>query len=419
MPRSKPRSLAEFTLAEQAASAPAYVGYEYGLDAIPNGFLIPLERLLPWEEQPRKVFDEQEMGQLTRSIASGGVIQPLVVRRHPDQPGYYIVVAGHRRLLAARRVHGSEDPEERARVEMLPCVVREVSDSDAFAAALVENLVRTDLTRREVMEAVLRLEHDYGWSGREIARRTGRNAGDVHELLRIARHPILSALVADEVLSPTAAGVLERLPPDPQAEAIARVRSGRLRTTAEAERFVAAWQKRSAELDTHASASSGARDAESGRTAQQLPQDQVPDIRHLGSHQQVAGEAVVSSQLSASPQVPDIRHLASSQESRHGAPEPAQAQESRPVSPPSAAPGDDAGWGEHVVVVSEHTRRKPDGAGVPLRRSDEEVARVARDMVTLVRHASLTPGQWALLDDAWAQVCTAREAQDAAVGRHD
>ena len=121
MPKSKLRSLAEFTLAEQAAPAPAYVGYEYGLDAIPNGFLIPLERLHPWAEQPRKVFDEKEMGELTRSVAAGGVIQPLVVRRHPDQPGYYIVVAGHRRLLAARRVHGSEDPDERARGDAPLC----------------------------------------------------------------------------------------------------------------------------------------------------------------------------------------------------------------------------------------------------------------------------------------------------------
>lgn len=181
---------------------------ELFFEAIPGGKLIPIDRIEPWERQPRKVFDEASLIELARSVADAGVLEPLVVRRNAARPGHYLVIAGHRRLLAARRVHGSEDPQERRRVAVLPCVIREATDATAFADALIENLVRTDLTRREVMDAIKALKDEYGWSIREIGRRTGRDHKDLSELLRIAEDPEVAALVAEELITPTAAGPL-------------------------------------------------------------------------------------------------------------------------------------------------------------------------------------------------------------------
>lgn len=101
---------------------------EDSLDPIPSGYLIPIERIEPWEGQPRKTFDDQKIEELAASLATAGLLQPLLVRRDHAHPGHFIVLAGHRRLLAARRVHGSEDPAVRARVERLACIVRETAD---------------------------------------------------------------------------------------------------------------------------------------------------------------------------------------------------------------------------------------------------------------------------------------------------
>jgi len=235
MSRSRPRSSIDLgtLLQDERDSTPAHIAdaAEKSFDGIPGGKLIPIDRIDTWDRQPRKSFDEEGITELALSIASSGVLEPLVVRRHGGLPGRYIIIAGHRRLLAARRVHGSEDGDERARVETLPCVIREATDDSAFADALVENLVRKDLTRREMMDAVKALKDDYGWSVREIARRTGRNQHDLSVLARIAADEALSQLVSDDIISPTALGVLveERYTPV-RGAIIADIRAGALKT---------------------------------------------------------------------------------------------------------------------------------------------------------------------------------------------
>ena len=214
---------------------------EMFFEAIPGGKLIPIERVEPWERQPRKTFDEAGIAELALSIAASGVLEPLVVRRHPERPGHYLVVAGHRRLLAARRVHGSKDVEDRRRVAVIPCVIREATEDGAFADALIENLVRKDLTRREVMDAVVALKAEYGWSVREIGRRTGRDQKDLSKLIRIAEDEEVAALVADDVIAPTAAGPLvEARNRALRPPILAKIRAGLLRTGAEIERAIAA-----------------------------------------------------------------------------------------------------------------------------------------------------------------------------------
>jgi len=209
---------------------------EMFFDAIPGGKLIPVERLREWGDQPRKTFDEARLAELASSIAATGVLEPLVVRRDPARPGYYTVTAGMRRLLAARRVRGADDPDARRRVETLPCVIRESAEPEAFADALVENLARQDLTRREVMDAVKALKDQYRWSVREIARRTGRNDHDLSELIRVAEDAEVAPLVADEYLAATAAGPLVQARNRAIREpVIAAIRAGHVRTLAQIE----------------------------------------------------------------------------------------------------------------------------------------------------------------------------------------
>jgi ParB/RepB/Spo0J family partition protein len=210
---------------------------ELFFESIPGGKLVPVDCLEPWGRQPRRAFDDASLEELARSIAEVGVLEPLVVRRNPERPGHYLIIAGHRRLLAARRISGSEDPEERRRVETLPCVIRDATDATAFADALVENLVRKDLTRREIMDAVKALKDEYGWSIREIGRRTGRDHKDLSELIRIAEDPLVAPLVAEELIAPTAAGMLVEARNHPAREAvIALIQQRSVRTSADVAR---------------------------------------------------------------------------------------------------------------------------------------------------------------------------------------
>jgi ParB/RepB/Spo0J family partition protein len=248
--RKKDVSLAADLLAEaRTETTPEDIASttELFFEAMPGGKLIPIERVDPWDRQPRKAFDEASLAELARSIAAAGLIEPLVVRRNAERPGYYLVIAGHRRLLAARRVHGSEDPEERRRVATLPCVIREATEATAFADALVENLVRKDLTRREVMDAIKALKDEYGWSIREIGRRTGRDHKDLSELIRIAEDPEVAALVAEELITPTAAGPLvEARNHALRAPIIELIRARAVRTSAEVEQALEAERERQA-----------------------------------------------------------------------------------------------------------------------------------------------------------------------------
>ena len=219
----------EITPGEQAAAA------EASFRSVPRALLIPIERLTPSQDNPRTSFENLDV--LADSIAERGVLQPLVVRRDPQRPGYYITIAGARRLLAANIVLSNPDQVVRAHVMALPCVVSDDADRDAFADALAENLARQDLSRAEVMAALLRLEHDYGWSARYIARRIGRSASDVAELLGIAKDDVVSVLVAENIITPTVAGQIRRLPKALRPFAVDGVRAGRLRTVADIQRL--------------------------------------------------------------------------------------------------------------------------------------------------------------------------------------
>ncbi len=201
---------------------------ESSFDRLSRALLIPIERIAPMKDNPRQNFSK--LDELADSIEAEGIIQPLIVRRDADRAGHYMTVAGARRVMAANILRGHDNPEVRARVAALPCLVIDESDDGALAKALAENLAREDLTRSEMMEAVVRLERDYGWSGNRISKAISRSQGDVAELLRVAKDPELSTLVRDDMISTSAAGEITRLPQERRPAVLDEVRAGRLRT---------------------------------------------------------------------------------------------------------------------------------------------------------------------------------------------
>lgn len=203
---------------------------ERGLKPTPRAYQIPLARLKPWAIQPRQEMDAESLRELAASIAVSGVLEPLVVRRDPEMPGGYLLIAGHRRLAAAQLVASGDDVAARGRVATLPCLVRDLDDDAAYALSLVENLQRKDLSARELLDAVLHLHQVYGWRKVRIARETGRNESYIGRLINVGQHQRLRSLVASDRLSPTAAGHVLRLSTSAQDALMARLEEGVLST---------------------------------------------------------------------------------------------------------------------------------------------------------------------------------------------
>jgi ParB family chromosome partitioning protein len=137
---------------------------------------LPIESLVPNPQQPRRHFDSQALDELTASIRSSGVLQPLVVRPRGSQ---YEILVGERRWRAAQQ----------AGLGRVPAIVREASDAEALELALVENLLREDLNPLEAAQAYQRLLTEFGWTQEELARRVGKDRSSVTNALRLLRLP--------------------------------------------------------------------------------------------------------------------------------------------------------------------------------------------------------------------------------------
>ncbi len=238
--RIRPKRLAADLLAETPPTREASLDdlarvAENAFAPVPRARMIPIERIAPSGDNPRKGFEH--IDELAESIAASGVLQPLLVRRDAGRTGYYRLIAGERRLQAAHRVQGFDSVEARMRVETLPCVIRDESDQDAFADSLAENVARNDLTRAEIMDAYRRLRDEYGWGVRAIARRTGRSVGDVSELLNLSDDSRLAPIVRDEIIAPTTASEIRRLPAELREKAIEGVRTGTITKMADVQRL--------------------------------------------------------------------------------------------------------------------------------------------------------------------------------------
>lgn len=166
---------------------------------------IPLGRIRPNPQQPRRSFDEEGLAELAASIRSCGILQPLTVRRAGEG---YELVAGERRLRAARI----------AGLREVPCLVAQVGEEDSALLALMENLQRRDLDCWEEAQAIVRLISRYGLSQEEAARRLGRAQPTVANKLRLLRLPEdVRALLRENGLTERHARALLRLQ-DPEVQ---------------------------------------------------------------------------------------------------------------------------------------------------------------------------------------------------------
>ena len=166
---------------------------------------IPLGRIRPNPQQPRRSFDEEGLAELAASIRSCGILQPLTVRRAGEG---YELVAGERRLRAARI----------AGLQEVPCLVAQVGEEDSALLALMENLQRRDLDCWEEAQAIARLISRYGLSQEEAARRLGRAQPTVANKLRLLRLPEdVRALLRENGLTERHARALLRLQ-DPEVQ---------------------------------------------------------------------------------------------------------------------------------------------------------------------------------------------------------
>ena len=135
--------------------------------------ILPLHKIEPNPDQPRRDFDEEELQALADSIATHGVVQPLTVREMPN--GYYQIIAGERRWRAARLAGLSE----------VPAVVMEADDRKTMELALIENLQRQDLNPVEEALGYQSLMADYGLTQEETASRVGKSRPAVANALRL------------------------------------------------------------------------------------------------------------------------------------------------------------------------------------------------------------------------------------------
>lgn len=131
----------------------------------------------PHPEQPRRHFAEEALDELAASIAQRGVIQPVIVR--PLRPGRYQLVAGERRWRAAQR----------AQLHEIPAIVRELSEREVMALALIENLQREDLNPIEEARAYHRLAEHESLTQAEIARMVDKSRSHVANIQRLLLLP--------------------------------------------------------------------------------------------------------------------------------------------------------------------------------------------------------------------------------------
>lgn len=140
---------------------------------------LPIDVLVPSPYQPRQEMDEEALQELADSIAQRGILQPLLVRPTPGQPGQYQIIAGERRWRAAQRVSLHE----------IPVLVRPLSDSDAMAAGLVENLQREDLNAIEEAEGYKRLLEEFSLSQDKLGEAVGKSRAHIGNIIRLLKLP--------------------------------------------------------------------------------------------------------------------------------------------------------------------------------------------------------------------------------------
>jgi ParB family chromosome partitioning protein len=140
---------------------------------------LPIGQLEPSPLQPRRHFDHDELEGLAESIRANGILQPILVRRHPSKPAMHEIVAGERRWRAAQL----------AELHEVPVLLRELSDREVLELALVENLQRHDLSALEEAEGYRRLIEEFDLGQEDLGHRVGKSRAHIANTLRLLKLP--------------------------------------------------------------------------------------------------------------------------------------------------------------------------------------------------------------------------------------
>jgi ParB family chromosome partitioning protein len=196
-------------------------GLGRGLEAlIPGGenvlaengvMLVKVDLVFPNPRQPRSTMHPEELKDLTASIREHGVLQPLIVTPG-DLEGRYVLIAGERRLEAARL----------AGLASVPVIVRQATDQQRLEMAIIENVQRSDLSALEQAEAYRQLAEDFTLSHEEIANRVGKSRVAVTNTLRLLKLPdvIKNALIEGRISEGHARALLALSTLEAQAAAL-------------------------------------------------------------------------------------------------------------------------------------------------------------------------------------------------------
>lgn len=145
------------------------------LDRVRTAKPVAIELLHPGKFQPRHYVDKAAIDALAQSIREKGVLQPLLVRRHPDDAQAFEIIAGERRWRAAQL----------AQLDEVPVIIKDFDDQTTLEVAIVENVQREDLSAVEEADAFHRLMEDFNHTQEDVARLVGKSRSHVANTLRL------------------------------------------------------------------------------------------------------------------------------------------------------------------------------------------------------------------------------------------
>ncbi len=160
---------------------------------------VAISDLLSNKFQPRKVFDEESLQDLTNSIKERGIIQPIIVRKSSDDSSKYEIIAGERRWLAGQK----------AGLHEVPVVITDVNDLKSLEFAIVENVQRNDLNAIEEARGYQRLIKEFSYDQQKVAQFIGKSRSHIANFLRLLSLPnTVLQLIETKRLSPGHAKIL-------------------------------------------------------------------------------------------------------------------------------------------------------------------------------------------------------------------
>ena len=141
---------------------------------------VPVEFLRPNPRNPRKVFDDADLQELTQSIKDRGIIQPIVVRPIPNRSNEFEIVAGERRWRSAQK----------AGLHQVPVVVVNIDDKTSLEYAILENVQRADLNPIEEAEGYSRLMAEFSYTQENLSKIIGKSRSHIANMLRLTELPV-------------------------------------------------------------------------------------------------------------------------------------------------------------------------------------------------------------------------------------